>query len=89
MLYGVSDLPKPVGFRIQRWPQAFPHFTVDLEAILKQTRPEIDRLEDEGTFLVGNYLKTLGLAQILEAAKDLPDRIASDVGKGQEQVVLQ
>jgi oxygen-dependent protoporphyrinogen oxidase len=53
----------PLERHITRWPEALPHYTVDLESLLQGPLPLPPR-----TYLVGNYLGGLGLAKILERA---------------------
>jgi len=65
---GVS---KPLYYRIQKWPIAIPHYTVQLEKYLKQM-PKI-----ENTYLMGNYLGGLGLGKIIQRAYDLSEVIAT------------
>lgn len=60
------------GAVITRWPQALPHYTVELEAILNDL-PE----HEQNVFLVGNYLGQIGLSKILERTKVIPSRIES------------
>ncbi|MEQ1875792.1 MAG: FAD-dependent oxidoreductase [Bdellovibrionia bacterium] len=60
----------PIEFEITRWPHAIPHYTVDLEALLRtgiELPPNIK--------LVGNYLGDLGLTKILDRAKRTVDEI--------------
>ena len=64
-----------LGYRIQRWPQAIPHYTTDLEKFLEDQKSGISGLEKNRIFLAGNYLGALGLSQILERASELPERI--------------
>src|SRR5439155_6076316 len=54
---------EPLDVRITRWPNALPHYTVELESILT-TLPR----PPENIALVGNYLGKIGLAKILERA---------------------
>jgi protoporphyrinogen/coproporphyrinogen III oxidase len=65
-----------LGGRITRWPRALPHYTVDLERRMAQIRQ--NRF---GVFLVGNYLGDIGLAKILERARQLPKEIESKTSK--------
>jgi oxygen-dependent protoporphyrinogen oxidase len=58
------------GFRITRWPQALPHYTLDLEKVL----PELQGLR-QNVVLIGNYLGQIGLSKILDRAAQLPDEI--------------
>ena len=59
--YGERD--EPLDICITRWPQALPHYSVELEKILK-TLPALP----DNIALVGNYLGRIGLAKILERA---------------------
>ena len=63
---------EPVGYRITRWPEAIPHYTLELERNL----PRIRGMR-ENVALVGNYLGQIGLAKILETAAELPALIQS------------
>ena len=58
------------GHRITRWPEALPHYTVDLERVL----PQLQGMKN-GVILIGNYLGDIGLARILERAARLPEEI--------------
>ncbi len=57
---------------ITRWPNALPHYTIDLERILMTLPPPPPNIA-----LVGNYLGRIGLAKILERAAV----VADDFGK--------
>ncbi len=57
---------------ITRWPNALPHYTIDLERILTALPPPPPHIA-----LVGNYLGRIGLAKILERAAV----VAEDFGK--------
>jgi protoporphyrinogen/coproporphyrinogen III oxidase len=63
-------ISKPLHFKIQRWPTAIPHYTVNLEKTLEEI-PEIPN-----TYLIGNYLGGLGLSKIVERAFHLSEQIA-------------
>lgn len=63
---------KPAGYRVTRWPETIPHYSVDLEAVL----PVLERGADN-IFLHGNYLGQIGLAKILDRAAALPALIAA------------
>jgi len=64
---------KPLAIHITRWPNALPHYSVELERLLTNL-PEPPR----DTAFVGNYLGRIGLAKILERAAYVVDHIASD-----------
>lgn len=53
----------PLGVYLTRWPDALPHYTVELERALKSLPPLPPNLQ-----LVGNYLGKIGLAGIVERA---------------------
>jgi oxygen-dependent protoporphyrinogen oxidase len=53
----------PLKMHITRWPNALPHYTIDLERILTTLPPLPTNIA-----LVGNYLGRIGLAKILERA---------------------
>jgi oxygen-dependent protoporphyrinogen oxidase len=59
--YGRKD--KPLESVVTRWPNALPHYSIELEKILT-TLPA----PPENILLVGNYLGRIGLAKILERA---------------------
>jgi oxygen-dependent protoporphyrinogen oxidase len=62
-------IARPLFYRIQRWPAAIPHYTVELERIL-------ERLSDvPNTYLIGNYLGDLGLSRIVERAFKLAEEV--------------
>jgi oxygen-dependent protoporphyrinogen oxidase len=69
-LYGQRD--ESMDIQITRWPNALPHYTVDLERILTALSPPPPNIA-----LVGNYLGRIGLAKILERAAV----VADDIGK--------
>lgn len=68
--YGERD--DSVDIHITRWPNALPHYTIDLERILMTLPPPPPNIA-----LVGNYLGRIGLAKILERAAV----VADDFGK--------
>jgi oxygen-dependent protoporphyrinogen oxidase len=59
-----------VEYRVTRWPQALPHYTIYLEGISGNLQ-----YPSANVFLIGNYLGDIGLAQILERASRLPEQI--------------
>lgn len=61
----------PNAYHVQRWPEALPHYTVDLEHILSEMQIPHD------LYLIGNYLGDLGLSHIVERAR----RLAFDLKK--------
>lgn len=61
---------EPAGYRVTRWPESIPHYSVDLELAL----PALERGADN-LFLHGNYMGHIGLAKILDRAAALPSRI--------------
>jgi oxygen-dependent protoporphyrinogen oxidase len=67
--YGKHD--EALNVRITRWPNALPHYTVELEKILTTLPPP-----PESIALVGNYLGRIGLAKILERAAVVADDLA-------------
>jgi oxygen-dependent protoporphyrinogen oxidase len=69
--YGNRD--EPMDVHITRWPNALPHYSVDLERILMTVPPPPLNIA-----LVGNYLGRIGLAKILERAAV----VAEDFRKG-------
>jgi oxygen-dependent protoporphyrinogen oxidase len=62
-----------VNYKIHRWANALPHYTVELENFLPLLQPV-----HENVVLIGNYLGQIGLAKILERANRLPAMLAAD-----------
>lgn len=58
-----------ISLHITRWPQALPHYTTELEEILKNIKLP------PGIFLHGNYLGKIGLSKILDRSIDLAKEI--------------
>lgn len=59
----LGEKADPLGVYLTRWPDALPHYTVELERVLKSLPPLPPNLR-----LVGNYLGKIGLAGIVERA---------------------
>jgi protoporphyrinogen/coproporphyrinogen III oxidase len=68
--YGVRD--EPLAVHITRWPNALPHYSIELEKILTTLPPPPRNLA-----LVGNYLGRIGLAKILERAAVVVEEVNS------------
>lgn len=64
-----STMPamEPEHWEICRWPKAIPHYTVDLEFLLKEL--EKRKFREKHFSLFGTYLGDLGLARILPRAE--------------------
>lgn len=63
----------PLAVHIKRWPNALPHYSIDLErTLLKLPQPP------PNIALVGNYLGRIGLAKILERAAYVVDNIVKN-----------
>lgn len=60
-LYGQHD--EPIGIHLTSWPEALPHYTIDLERILTQLPSP-----PANVALAGNYLGRIGLAKLIERA---------------------
>jgi oxygen-dependent protoporphyrinogen oxidase len=67
--YGRKD--EPLDSYVTRWPNALPHYSIELEKILKALPAPPENIS-----LVGNYLGRIGLAKILERAAFVADRMA-------------
>ncbi len=70
--YGAHN--EPLDIRITRWPNALPHYSVELEKVL-MTLPG----PPENVALVGNYLGRIGLTKILERAAVVADQFKAPV----------
>jgi oxygen-dependent protoporphyrinogen oxidase len=67
-VFGLIENPKEIV--ITRWPSALPHYTLDLKL-------EVAALPvSENVFLIGNYLGSIGLSQILLLARALPEKLS-------------
>jgi oxygen-dependent protoporphyrinogen oxidase len=60
-LYGSVD--EPIGIHLTSWPEALPHYSIDLERILTELPAPPPNMA-----LVGNYLGRIGLAKLIERA---------------------
>ena len=60
-LYGKGD--EAIGIHLTSWPNALPHYSIDLERILTQLPAPPSNVA-----LVGNYLGRIGLAKLIERA---------------------
>jgi len=60
----------PLAIHITRWPNALPHYSLELERILTTLPPP-----PPDVALVGNYLGRIGLAKILERAAYVVDQV--------------
>ena len=65
----LGDSGKVIGFKIFRWPNALPHFTVEHNTLIRQL--ELPK----NLFLNGNYLDVIGLSKILARTNDLVAQI--------------
>ncbi len=63
-----ADKNQLIHHTITRWPQALPHYNVELEKLLPNLKLP------ENVHLVGNYLGGIGLSQMLFQAKDEASR---------------
>jgi len=70
-LFGL-DKP-PLAVSPNRWEKAFPHYTTELESLLKTNF--LSELDKDNIYLHGNYLGKLGLADIIFKASMLPERL--------------
>jgi len=70
--YGYRD--EALDIHITCWPEAIPHYTVDLERILMTLPPPPPNIA-----LVGNYLGRIGLAKILERAAIVAEDFRKDL----------
>ena len=69
-LYGRKD--EPLDSYVTRWPNALPHYSIELEKILTALPAPPDSIS-----LVGNYLGRIGLAKILERAAFVAESIGT------------
>jgi len=60
-LYGQHD--EAIGIHLTNWPEALPHYSIDLERILTHLPAPPAKVA-----LVGNYLGGIGLAKLIERA---------------------
>jgi len=71
VLTGRAD--SPLGYRIQRWPEALPGCGRELEDWLRDGY--LERFETRGLYCVGNWTGTLGLSQIALRAREIIQRM--------------
>lgn len=69
-LYGCHE--EPLATHLTRWPEALPHYSIELERVLKTVPPIPPQIG-----LVGNYLGRIGLTGIIERAA----RVAENFSK--------
>ena len=67
--YGRKD--QPLEVHVTRWPNALPHYSIELERVLAGLPSP-----PENIALVGNYLGRIGLAKILERAAVVAENFA-------------
>ena len=65
---------EPVALCISRRPNAIPHYSLELEAILTKLSPPPSNVA-----LVGNYLGRIGLAKLIERAAAVAERFVSSL----------
>jgi oxygen-dependent protoporphyrinogen oxidase len=65
-------------FKVRVWEKALPHYSLELEEWLDA--PHRERLALRGLYLAGNFTGNLGLTRILNANKELADRITARHG---------
>ncbi len=68
-----------MGIHLTNWPEALPHYSIDLERILTQL-PAPPR----SVALVGNYLGRIGLAKLIERAAFVAKQFRSNSVTGRE-----
>jgi len=71
-LYGRHD--EALSVHITRWPEALPHYSIELERVLK-TLPSLPR----GVGLVGNYLGRIGLTGLVERAARVAENFSHNL----------
>ena len=71
-LYGRHD--EALSVHITRWPEALPHYSIELERVLK-TLPSLPR----GVGLVGNYLGRIGLTGMVERAARVAENFSHNL----------
>jgi oxygen-dependent protoporphyrinogen oxidase len=70
----LGDISPVEIVQIHRWPQALPHYSVELEKLLPEIRTHLQ--SDPEIFLTGNYLGSIGLSQILEMNSQLAEKVS-------------
>ncbi|HMG72596.1 MAG TPA: FAD-dependent oxidoreductase [Pyrinomonadaceae bacterium] len=76
-LYGRHD--EPIGIHLTNWPEALPHYSIDLERILTQLPAPPAQVA-----LVGNYLGRIGLAKLIERAAFVARQFRGSSATGRE-----
>jgi len=71
-LYGSVD--EPIGVHLTKWPEALPHYSIDLERILTELPAPPAKVA-----LVGNYLGRIGLAKLIERAAFVAEQFRQTV----------
>ena len=65
-----SERVEAVESRVFRWEKALPHYNLELESVLKDIHPL-----PQGLHLVGNYMGSIGLSQLVEKAQEVAEKI--------------
>ena len=74
--FGALPTAEVLDHRITRWPEALPHYTLELERLLPTLETEL-AARARNIFPIGNYLGEIGLAKILARAS----RLAAEVNE--------
>ena len=69
-LYGRHE--EPLATHLTRWPEALPHYSIELERVLKTLPPIPPQVG-----LVGNYLGRIGLTGIIERAAQVAENFST------------
>lgn len=65
---------RPLSFKVNRWPRALPHYTIDWEKALANLQVE------RPLYLHGNYLGAIGLSRICARSRKLAQEIRESYG---------